>query len=238
MNIREDDNLTPDWLRIPSEYRGPATPPYYQGLEGVEHVSAEAANDLHGQDQGEQGTTDQATATDPAASGGPRPALRGINPITGIDEHVEQFRILEAANRILEARLARTHNRNTRMAHQQANTGIDPGQLGERIDDVSLVDDLGEEDPLTLDPTQDPFLPPNLKEISSLASWQVSTCKPNCGVEALRSHSPAQFWQSDGPQPHLLTIHFHKWVKIVKLRVYLDFLLDESYTPTRMTFWG
>lgn len=75
-----------------------------------------------------------------------------------------------------------------------------------------------------------------LREISPLASWTVSTCKPGCGVAALRSPSISQFWQSDGPQPHLLNIHFFKLVSIVKLRVYLDFELDESYTPTRIVF--
>ena len=84
---------------------------------------------------------------------------------------------------------------------------------------------------------QDPSLS-GLREISSLASWSVSTHKPSCGVDALRSLNPGQFWQSDGPQPHLLTIHFFKLVRIVKMRVYLDFLLDESYTPTKMQFWG
>ncbi|KAL2038942.1 hypothetical protein N7G274_008282 [Stereocaulon virgatum] len=113
----------------------------------------------------------------------------------------------------------------------------DPNTLQEMVDDAD-VDELTEEDPITLDPTQDPHLPPHLREISSLASWQVSTSKPNCGIDALLSHSPSQFWQSDGPQPHLLTIHFCKLVKIVKMRVYLDFSLDESYTPTRMSFWG
>lgn len=76
----------------------------------------------------------------------------------------------------------------------------------------------------------------HLREISPLASWTVSTYKPGCGVEALRSPSTSQFWQSDGPQPHLLNIHFFKLVSIVKLRVHLDFELDESYTPTRMLF--
>lgn len=81
-------------------------------------------------------------------------------------------------------------------------------------------------------------LPPDLREISSLASWTVSTHKPGCGVAALRNPSPLQFWQSDGPQPHTLTLHFFKLVAIVKLRVYLDFDLDESYTPTKMQFFA
>ena len=75
-----------------------------------------------------------------------------------------------------------------------------------------------------------------LREISSLASWTVSTYKPGNGVAALRHPSHTQFWQSDGPQPHLLNIHFFKLVAIAKLRVYLDFELDESYTPTKMVF--
>lgn len=78
--------------------------------------------------------------------------------------------------------------------------------------------------------------PSHLREISPLASWTVSTYKPGCGVPALLSPSPLQFWQSDGPQPHLLNIHFFKLVHIVRLRIYLDFELDESYTPTRMVF--
>jgi anaphase-promoting complex subunit 10 len=79
-------------------------------------------------------------------------------------------------------------------------------------------------------------LPSNLREISSLASWTVSTHKPGCGVAALRHPSPTQYWQSDGPQPHMLTLHFFKLVAVVKIRVYLDFEMDESYTPTKMVF--
>ncbi|KAL9533939.1 Anaphase-promoting complex subunit 10 [Sphaerulina musiva] len=75
-----------------------------------------------------------------------------------------------------------------------------------------------------------------LPEISSLASWTVSTAKPGNGVLALRSADVAQFWQSDGPQPHLLSIHFFKLVSIVRMRIYLDYLSDESYTPTKIQF--
>lgn len=79
-------------------------------------------------------------------------------------------------------------------------------------------------------------LPSNLREISSLASWTVSTHKPGCGVAALRNPSPEQYWQSDGPQPHTLSLHFFKLVAVVRIRVYLDFEMDESYTPTKMIF--
>lgn len=79
-------------------------------------------------------------------------------------------------------------------------------------------------------------LPNNLREISSLASWTVSTHKPGCGVAALRNPSPVHYWQSDGPQPHTLSLHFFKLVAVVRIRVYLDFEVDESYTPTKMVF--
>lgn len=55
-------------------------------------------------------------------------------------------------------------------------------------------------------------------------------------MAALRHPSSNQFWQSDGPQPHTLCLHFFKRVSIVRIRVYLDFELDESYTPTKMVF--
>jgi anaphase-promoting complex subunit 10 len=41
--------------------------------------------------------------------------------------------------------------------------------------------------------------------------------------------------RSDGPQPHLLNIHFFKRVSIVAIRLYLDWENDESYTPTKMS---
>lgn len=76
-----------------------------------------------------------------------------------------------------------------------------------------------------------PSLLPGLREISPLATWTLSSSKPGCGLAQLRHPSPSQFWQSDGPQPHTLTLHFFKLVAIVKMRIYLDFESDESYTP-------
>ena len=34
-----------------------------------------------------------------------------------------------------------------------------------------------------------------LKEIGNLASWTVSSCKPGCGVDALRDDDTSLFWQ-------------------------------------------
>lgn len=77
-----------------------------------------------------------------------------------------------------------------------------------------------------------------LRDISSLATWTLSSAKPGCALSQLRNPSPTLFWQSDGPQPHTLTLHFFKLVAIVKMRIYLDFELDESYTPTKMKFFA
>lgn len=44
--------------------------------------------------------------------------------------------------------------------------------------------------------------------------------------------------RSDGPQPHHLNIHFGHFASVRALRIYLDFDLDESYTPTKIAFFG
>ncbi|KAF2843488.1 galactose-binding like protein, partial [Patellaria atrata CBS 101060] len=74
------------------------------------------------------------------------------------------------------------------------------------------------------------------KEISALASWTVTSAKPGCGIPQLRNSSTSLFWQSDGPQPHCLNIHFFKLVEICGMRIFLDFEQDESYTPTKIQF--
>ena len=48
--------------------------------------------------------------------------------------------------------------------------------------------------PMDIDPPFDATAL-GLKEIGNLASWTVSSCKPGCGVEALRDDDIGQFWQ-------------------------------------------
>ncbi|OAL56322.1 galactose-binding like protein [Pyrenochaeta sp. DS3sAY3a] len=121
-------------------------------------------------------------------------------------------------------------------------------QLFARDPDEGMEDDLiGDEEledgDALVSPHQDNTPLPNLdpppsyfREISTLASWTVSSSKPGCSIPQLRHPSTSLFWQSDGPQPHYLNIHFFKLVRIVGLRLYLDFEQDESYTPTRIIF--
>ncbi|KAI1275704.1 anaphase-promoting complex, subunit 10-domain-containing protein [Xylaria sp. FL0933] len=95
--------------------------------------------------------------------------------------------------------------------------------------EVEEVDDAEEDEEQPFDASA-----VGLKEISNLASFTVSSYKPGCGVKELRDDDVNQYWQSDGPQPHRLNIHFIKRVEIRALRLYLDYELDESYTPTKI----
>lgn len=103
-------------------------------------------------------------------------------------------------------------------------------------EDAFKVDEEGgiDEVPMDLDPPFDATAL-GLKEISNLASWTVSSSKPGCGVEALRDEDTGLFWQSDGPQPHHLNIHFSRMVSIRAIRIFLNYEDDESYTPTKIS---
>ena len=60
------------------------------------------------------------------------------------------------------------------------------------------------------------------------------------GVDQLRDGSYDTYWQSDGPQPHLVNIQFRKKTTVQDVCVYTDYKADESYTPNRLenTFIG
>lgn len=75
-----------------------------------------------------------------------------------------------------------------------------------------------------------------LKEINNLARCRVSTFKPGNGVKELLDDDLSQYWQSDGVQPHLMTMKFTRQVEIRALRFFVDYTQDESYTPTKI-FW-
>jgi anaphase-promoting complex subunit 10 len=72
-----------------------------------------------------------------------------------------------------------------------------------------------------------------LREIGREAlCWQLSSAKPGNGVEQIRDQSTETYWQSDGTsQPHFLQVHFARRVAISHVCLYLDYSLDESYTP-------
>ncbi|KAL2256229.1 hypothetical protein VTK26DRAFT_1964 [Humicola hyalothermophila] len=77
-----------------------------------------------------------------------------------------------------------------------------------------------------------------LKEINNLAHFGVSSHKPGNGVAELLSDDLDKYWQSDGQQPHMITIHFLRRVEIRAIRFYVDYNQDESYTPTHIVFYA
>jgi anaphase-promoting complex subunit 10 len=74
-----------------------------------------------------------------------------------------------------------------------------------------------------------------LREIGNQAVWSLSSCKPGFGVEQLRDGSLDTYWQSDGPQPHLINIQFRRKMTIHDICIYADYKADESYTPNRIS---
>lgn len=72
------------------------------------------------------------------------------------------------------------------------------------------------------------------RDISEYGIWSLSSSKPGNGVEQLRDDNANTFWQSDGNQPHIITIQFLKKFRINEVWIYLDYKTDESYTPSRI----
>lgn len=69
------------------------------------------------------------------------------------------------------------------------------------------------------------------REIGNLAVWSLSSAKPGFGVQQLRDDNIETYWQSDGPQPHMINIQFPRKMEVEEIEFYTDFKLDESYTP-------
>ncbi|KAJ8449977.1 hypothetical protein Cgig2_029339 [Carnegiea gigantea] len=75
----------------------------------------------------------------------------------------------------------------------------------------------------------------DMREMTKNAAWSVSSCKPGNGVQCLRDDNCDTYWQSDGAQPHLINIQFQKKVKLRLIVLYVNFKLDESYTPSKIS---
>lgn len=55
------------------------------------------------------------------------------------------------------------------------------------------------------------------------------------GVDLLIDGSNDTYWQSDGLQPHTITLHFQQFVAISKVAIQANYRMDESYTPQRLS---
>ncbi|KAM3511933.1 hypothetical protein MY11210_004404 [Beauveria gryllotalpidicola] len=104
-------------------------------------------------------------------------------------------------------------------------------QVEEEEEEAEEEEEEQEEQEVLVDPASI-----GLKEISNLGKFTVSSHKPGHGVQELRSDDLRLFWQSDGPQPHKLTVYFVKRVGIRVIRFFVDYQEDESYTPTKILF--
>ncbi|KAI8927952.1 anaphase-promoting complex, subunit 10/DOC domain-containing protein [Entophlyctis helioformis] len=71
----------------------------------------------------------------------------------------------------------------------------------------------------------------DLRDITALARWSLSSSKHEHGVRNLLDGSIDTYWQSDGPQPHLINIHLAKAWPVAQVSFYVDIKQDESYTP-------
>ncbi len=54
-----------------------------------------------------------------------------------------------------------------------------------------------------------------------------------CGVGQLLDECMDTFWQSDGVQPHIVNVQFYRKTSVTFVALYIDFKVDESYTPSR-----
>ena len=58
------------------------------------------------------------------------------------------------------------------------------------------------------------------REVGGQAVWSVTSAKAGNGVELLRDDRDDTYWQSDGAQPHLVSINFSKKV-LVNFSIYV-----------------
>lgn len=66
--------------------------------------------------------------------------------------------------------------------------------------------------------------------------WKLSSAKTGNGVEQIRDQSTDTYWQSDGlQQPHTIQVFFKQRVSISHVCLYMQYSLDESYTPKKVT---
>ncbi|KAL1407603.1 hypothetical protein Q8F55_007036 [Vanrija albida] len=77
--------------------------------------------------------------------------------------------------------------------------------------------------------------PPADPELGRLAHWSVSSHKYGFGVDNLRDGNENTFWQSEGPQPHIIDLSFPKRVFISSIGLLTSHPRDDSYTPSRVS---
>lgn len=84
-----------------------------------------------------------------------------------------------------------------------------------------------------------PRITPYMYDISSYGIWTLSSSKSCNSVRELLDSDISTFWQSDGSLPHICNVSYsrshNKLYHITAISIYLDYKLDESYTPNKIT---
>ncbi|KNC87681.1 anaphase-promoting complex subunit 10 [Sphaeroforma arctica JP610] len=75
----------------------------------------------------------------------------------------------------------------------------------------------------------------NAREIGGQAVWTLSSCKQGFAMDQLRDGNLDTYWQSDGLQPHSISVQFPKRQTVLEVCFYVDYLQDESYTPQKIS---
>lgn len=75
----------------------------------------------------------------------------------------------------------------------------------------------------------------SIRDVGDFATWSLSSSKTGFGVDQLRDNCMDTYWQSDGPQPHLVNITFERKIVVKFVCIYVDYTLDESYTPYKIS---
>ena len=87
-------------------------------------------------------------------------------------------------------------------------------------------------------PSHPSSLHSHYRDVGGEAVWSVSSCKSGNGVPQLRDAQLDTFWQSDGHAPHTLSLVFARKVRVSAVCFYVDYKVDESYTPLRVSVRG
>ncbi|RKP39445.1 anaphase-promoting complex subunit 10 [Dimargaris cristalligena] len=75
-------------------------------------------------------------------------------------------------------------------------------------------------------------------EVGHRARWSVSSARVDLGAEHLYDNDLTTFWQSDGVQPHSITLQFPQRTAVKIVALYMDYQQDESYTPNSISVVG
>ncbi|EKD19531.1 anaphase promoting complex subunit 10 [Drepanopeziza brunnea f. sp. 'multigermtubi' MB_m1] len=199
-----------------------------EGEDDEDHEDDEEEGEEEGvvDDEEEEGAYDEGIrSVSKPESAMPTPQRATLPPSPPAEEDIQ---LITGQMRLIDI-MRRTRLETGRAERPSPQRADEVGRASRNLANLTL-----NEVPMEIDNPFDPTAL-GLREIGNLASWTVSSCKPGCGVDALRDDDTGLFWQSDGPQPHHLNIHFSRLVSILSIRIFLDFEADESYTPTRIT---